>query len=72
MNDLVRKAWTVQVDKVSSAVPMELSFTDKMKEAQLEAKRAERQDRRRVDPTGLGIYGDEETIDDVVRRQNQK
>jgi hypothetical protein len=70
--ELVRKAWTVNVDKVSSAVSMELSFGDRLKEAQLEAKRMDREDRRRVDPTGLGVWGVEESIDEVVRRQNQR
>jgi hypothetical protein len=69
---MIRKAWTVQVDKVSSAVAMELSFADQMKEAQLEMERMDREDRRRVDPTGLGIWGTEEGIEDVVRRQNQR
>ena len=69
---VVRKAWTVNVDKVSSAVPMELSFTDQMKEAQLERKRMDRAERRYHDPLGLGVWGVEETIDEVVRRQNRR
>jgi hypothetical protein len=67
-----RKAWTVEVDKTSLAVPGELSFTDRVKEAELEAKRMDREDRRKQDPTGLGIWGADESIDEVVRRQNQR
>ena len=64
--------WTVVVDKVSSAVPMEPTVTDQMKERQMEIARLNRVQRRDCDPTGLGIYGVEETIDEVVRRQNQR
>jgi hypothetical protein len=67
-----RKAWTVDVDKTSLAVPGELSFTDRVKEAQIERARMDREDRRREDPTGLGVWGGDERIEDVVRRQNQR
>ena len=67
-----RKSWRPVVDRTSSAMALEPSYADQWKETELEAKRAERQDRRRVDPTGLGIWGGEETIDEVVRRQNQQ
>jgi hypothetical protein len=69
---VIRRRWRVLVDKVSSAVPMDPSFADQWKEAELEAKRMERDERRRVDPTGLGVWGVEETIEEVVRRQNQQ
>jgi hypothetical protein len=62
--------WKVEIDKVSSAVPMEPTQADLLKEAQLERKRLDRIERLRLDPVGLGTWGVQETIDEVVRRQN--
>jgi hypothetical protein len=66
------RRWKVVVDKTSSAVSMEPTVWDQMKERQLERARLNRAERRDCDPAGLGIYGVEETIDEVVRRQNQR
>ena len=63
------KPWTVDVDKVSSAVGMEVTPKDQL---QMEAAKLDREYRRRLDPTGLGIYGVEESIEETVRRQNQR
>lgn len=66
------KPWRPIVDKTSSAVEMEPTFADRWKEWELEIERFDRAERRRGDPTGLGVWGVEETIEEVVRRQNQK
>ena len=63
------KPWTVEVDKVSSAVGMKVTAKDQV---QMDAAKLDREYRRRLDPTGLGIYGEEETIEETVRRQNQR
>jgi hypothetical protein len=65
-----RRRWSVQVDGVSSAIAMEPTFLDRLKERQIELDRLDRE--ARCDPTGLGIYGGEETIDEIVRRQNRR
>jgi hypothetical protein len=62
--------WKVEIDKVSSAVPMEPTQADLLKEAQLERKRLDRADRLKADGIGLGTWGVEETMEEIVRRQN--
>lgn len=64
--------WRPVIDRVSSAVAMEPTFADQWKERQLERARLNRAERRDCDPTGLGVWGVEESIDEVVRRQNQR
>jgi hypothetical protein len=64
--------WTVEVDGPTSARAIEPSAADRIKEWQIEMKRRDKEERLERDPIGLGVWGVEETIDEVVRRQNEK
>ena len=63
--------WIVEVDSCSSAVAMEPTEADLLKEAQLEQKRLDRLERLAHDPNGTGIWAFE-TMEDLVRRQNER
>jgi hypothetical protein len=67
----VRRIWNVEVGKVSSAVLMKPTAADLKMERQLEWRRIKRAEGLNADPNGLGIYG-EETMDEIVRRQNKR
>ena len=70
LNPWRRRRWTAEPTKTSSYVAVEPTVADKMEELRREVANAVRQERRRCDPLGIGIY-DVETIDDVVRRQDR-
>jgi hypothetical protein len=64
------RRWTAEPDKTSSCVRYEPTVADKMEELRREVALAARRERMRCDPLGIGVY-DRETIDDVVKRQDE-
>ena len=65
-----RRPWRAEPPAASNSMPYEPTALDRLMETQRAVAAAARADRRRRDPFGLGLYGDRENIDDVVRRQN--
>jgi hypothetical protein len=65
----VSRAWTAEPLGTVNSVPYEPTALDRLVETQRAVAAAARADRLARDPFGLSLYG-EETIDDVVRRQN--
>jgi len=64
-----RRRWTAEPPAASNSMPYVPSALDRLVETQRAVAQAAREDRRRRDPFGLGLYG-YETIEDLVRRQN--
>jgi hypothetical protein len=65
-----RRPWRAEPPAASNALPYEPTDLDRLVETQRRVAAAARADRQRRDPWGLGLYGEYETIDDLVRRQN--
>jgi hypothetical protein len=65
----VGRRWRPYVDKATAAVQADLSVADELAVLQRKVGEAARRARMRGDP--LNLYGGEESIDDVVRRQDE-
>ena len=65
------RRWTAEPTKTSSYVAVDPTAADKMEELRRAVADAARRERVRCDPLGIGLYGADETIDDVVRRQDK-
>src|SRR5262249_25584786 len=63
------KRWTPYVDKPTGYSQIERSVADEMWELQRRVGEAARRARMRSDP--MNLYGEEESIDDVVKRQDE-
>jgi len=65
------RKWQPFVDKVSACVQHEPTALDRIREVQEAVARAAREARMKADPNGLGIWGADETMADIVRRQDE-
>ncbi len=66
-----KRKWKPFVDKVSACREHEPTSLDELGEIREAVARAAREARMRADPLGTGLYCADETIDDVVRRQDE-
>jgi hypothetical protein len=64
------RKWTAEPPAASNAMPYAPTDLDRLVETKRAVAAAARADRLRRDPFGLGIWGEHETIEDLVRRQN--
>jgi hypothetical protein len=64
-----RRPWTAEPLATTNAQPYQATDIDRLIELQRANAQAARAERRRRDP--FGIWGGAETIDDVVRRQDE-
>jgi hypothetical protein len=65
-----RRRWTAEPVAATSYVAVEPTTADFLEEARRANARAARDARRRADPLGCGIWVQDETMDEIVRRQN--
>jgi hypothetical protein len=65
----VRRKWTAEPVATVNSVRYEPKDIDRLIELRRANAQWAREARMRHDPFGLGLYGQYETIDDVVRRQ---
>src|SRR5262249_12712930 len=65
-----RRPWRAEPMGTVNSIPYEPTALDRVAEVQRTVAAAARADRRRRDPFGLALYGDYETTEDLVRRQN--
>ena len=63
------KRWRVEVDKVTAAVPMEVTPVEEALRRAIGEAARQRRLWALADP--LGVFGGTETIDDVVKRQDE-
>jgi hypothetical protein len=67
----VGRKWTAEPLGTVNSVPYQPTDIDRLVEVQRAVAEAARADRLRRDPFGCGLYG-METIEDVVRRQDER
>jgi hypothetical protein len=66
-----QRKWQPFVDKTSAYVHHETTNLDQLVEIRQAVARAAREARMKADPFGAGIWGADETVADVVRRQDE-
>jgi len=66
-----RKPWTAEPTRVTSYKAYAPTSADRIAELQQAVADAARSARRAADPFGVGLYGERESIEDVVRRQDR-
>jgi hypothetical protein len=65
------RKWRPYVDSASACVEHEPTAVDEAAEIREAVAKAARQARMRADPDGIGHYGANETMADIVRRQDE-
>ena len=69
---IVRRGWQAYPPTHTSYQPYQPSRSDEIKELQLRNAAAARRERVRRDQDGLGLWGGPETIEDLVREQDER
>src|SRR5258708_6056037 len=65
------RKWQPWVDKTTACIQSEPTALDEIAEIRQSVAKAAREARMKADPFGTGVYGADETMADVVRRQDE-